>query len=150
MFNFLVTLYVYFIIIVSKLCYVDGILVIFMTIFGQCGVLVYTFQSQFKFSGTKPILVSAVMICISSPWLRRVYDMDPISILIPISLSLLLCGYLIMEMYYIMGIVTMDDYILANISAYIDLFYPMRCLHNLCELTDHVDTLPEIMHPGPD
>ncbi|KAI9498993.1 hypothetical protein BDB00DRAFT_329478 [Zychaea mexicana] len=135
---------------VSKLCYVDGILVIFMTIFGLCGVLLYTFQSQYSFSGTKPILVSAVMICISSPWLRRVYDMDPITILLPMLLSLLLCGYLVMELYYIMGNVTVDDFILANISAYIDLLYPMRCLHNLCELTDHVDMFPELLHPGPD
>ena len=94
-------------------------------------------------------LVSAVMICISSPWLRRVYDMDPITILVPMIMAVLICGYLIMELYYIMGNVTVDDFILANISAYVDLLYPMRCLHNLCELTDHVDMLPEILHPGP-
>lgn len=64
-------------------------------------------------------------------------------------LAYIVCCYFILELYYIMGTVTVDDYILANISFYIDLLYPMRCLHNICELTDNVDVFPDILHPGP-
>lgn len=94
-------------------------------------------------------LVSAVTISMSSPWLRRVFLLDPISILWPMLLAYIVCCYFILELYYIMGTVTVDDYILANISFYIDLLYPMRCLHNICELTDNVDVFPDILHPGP-
>lgn len=93
-------------------------------------------------------LVSAVSICMSSPWLRRVYDMDPVTILWPMLLALIVCGYTILEMYFIMGNVTVDDFMLANVCFYIDGLYPMRCLHNICELTDNVDVFPDILRPG--
>ncbi|KAI7883196.1 hypothetical protein K492DRAFT_235560 [Lichtheimia hyalospora FSU 10163] len=137
-----------YIIVLSKLCYIDGVVVLFMSIFGLAGILLFTLQTQVTFSGTKPVLVSAVSICMSSPWLRRAYDMDPVTILWPMLLALIICGYTILEMYFIMGNVTVDDFILANVCFYIDALYPMRCLHNICELTDNVGVFPDILRPG--
>lgn len=95
-------------------------------------------------------LVSVVFICMSSPWLRHVFKKDPVAILLPMLQASIVCGYLIMELYYIMGNVTADDYILANIYFYIDLLWPMRCIHNCCELSDNMQLFPDILHPGPD
>jgi hypothetical protein len=46
-----------------------------------------------------------------------------------------------------MDAMTVDDYVLANISFHIDLAYPINCLHHLCELSDHVDNIPEYFNP---
>ncbi|ORY92995.1 hypothetical protein BCR43DRAFT_444491 [Syncephalastrum racemosum] len=135
---------------VSKWWYNDGLLVMTMTLFGFIAVILYTLQNQYKFSGAKAILMTCVGICLSSPWLRRVFDKDPLEILWPMVQAIIVCSYFVLELYYTMGSVTVDDYILANICFYIDLLYPMRCLHNLCELTDDVEVFPDILRPGPD
>ncbi|KAI9313157.1 hypothetical protein BX666DRAFT_1864763, partial [Dichotomocladium elegans] len=132
---------------VSKLCYDQGLLVLLMAIIGLVGILLFTFQTQVLFAGTKPILVSAVSICMSSPWFRRAFDMDPVAILLPMALAFLTCCYIILELYYIMGNVTVDDVILANVCFYIDLLYPLRFLHNVCELTDNLAMFPDILGP---
>lgn len=87
-------------------------------------------------------------VCLSSPWLRYVYDMDPLEILFPITVASIVCIYIILELYYIMKNVTSDDYLLANIYFYVDLVYPMRFIHHFCELTDNMNTFPEILYPG--
>lgn len=46
-----------------------------------------------------------------------------------------------------MDAMTVDDYVLANISFHMDLAYPINCLHHLCELSDHVDNFPEYFNP---
>ncbi|KAG0185858.1 hypothetical protein DFQ28_008650 [Apophysomyces sp. BC1034] len=91
-------------------------------------------------------LCSIVAICLSSPWLRYVFDMDPIQILWPMFLSCLVCIYLILDLYYVMGAVVPEDYILANVCFYVDLAYPVRCLHHCCELSDGLDA-SDILSP---
>ncbi|GAA5799522.1 hypothetical protein HPULCUR_004938 [Helicostylum pulchrum] len=87
-------------------------------------------------------------ICLSSTWLRYVYDMDPLEILYPITISSVICSYVILEIYYIMKNVTSDDYLLANVYFFVDLVYPMRFIHHFCELTDNMNMFPEILYPG--
>ncbi|KAG0171143.1 hypothetical protein DFQ30_001415 [Apophysomyces sp. BC1015] len=117
-----------------------------MSLFGLLGVLLYTLQTRFSFCGAKPLLCSIVAICLSSPWLRYVFDMDPIQILWPMFLSCLVCIYLILDLYYVMGAVVPEDYILANVCFYVDLAYPVRCLHHCCELSDGLDA-SDILSP---
>lgn len=75
--------------------------------------------------------------------------MNPVQILGPIAISSLLCTYFILELYYAMGVMTIDDYILAYISLYIDLAYPINCLHHLCEISENVDDFTEYFNPDP-
>lgn len=87
-------------------------------------------------------------VCLSSLWLRNIYDMDPLEILFPITAASFICIYIILELYYIMRIMTKDDYLLANIYLFVDLVYPIRFIHHFCELTDNMDVFPDILYPG--
>lgn len=87
-------------------------------------------------------------ICLSSLGLRYAYNMDPLEILFPITMSSMICTYIILELYFIMKNMTKDDYILANIYFFIDLFYPIRFIHHFCELTDNMNLFPDILYPG--
>ncbi|KAI9323893.1 hypothetical protein BX666DRAFT_1891455 [Dichotomocladium elegans] len=135
--------------IVSKLCYNQGILILLMTVLGLAGALLYTLQTQVAFSGIGPIATSGIAMYMSLPWVRCMFDVDTISIMWAMVTSFVICGYTILELYFIMGYLTLDDYILANMCFYVDLLYPMRCLHNICELTDHIEIFPKILDPGP-
>lgn len=88
-------------------------------------------------------------VCVSSIILRDIYRMNPVQILGPIAISSLICTYFILELYYAMGVMTIDDYILAYISFYIDLAYPINCLHHLCEISENVDDFTEYFNPDP-
>lgn len=88
-------------------------------------------------------------VCVSSIVLRDIYRMNPVQILGPIAISSLICTYFILELYYAMGVMTIDDYILAYISFYIDLAYPINCLHHLCEISENVDDFTEYFNPDP-
>lgn len=83
----------------------------------------------------------------SSIGLRVGYQLDPMEILGPIGIASVISIYLILELYYAMDAMTVDDYILANLSFHKDLVYPMNCIHHLCELSDHVDDIPEYFNP---
>lgn len=87
-------------------------------------------------------------VCLSSLGLRYVYDMDALEILVPITMSSMICIYIILELYFIMKNMTKDDYILANIYLFIDLFYPIRFIHHFCELTENMNLFPDILYPG--
>lgn len=74
--------------------------------------------------------------------------MDPLEILFPITAASSICIYIILELYYIMRVLTKDDYLLANVYLFVDLVYPMRFIHHFCELTDNMDIFPDILYPG--
>ncbi|CAO3631832.1 unnamed protein product [Mucor hiemalis] len=133
--------------IVAKLFYEEGLLVIFMSFFGLSCCLFYTFQKRFHFKGIFPFICSLGAICLSSPWLRYLYDMDPLEILFPITIASFVSVYLILEIYYIMKNVTSNDYMLANICFFVDLIYPIRFIHHFCELSDNMDII-DILYPG--
>ncbi|KAJ8658765.1 hypothetical protein O0I10_005491 [Lichtheimia ornata] len=135
--------------IVSKLFYNEGILVLLMTMIGLFGILLFTLQTQLAFSGIGPIATSTITIYMSLPWLRSIFDMDTWMLLWPMLLAATICIYCILELYYIMGNVTIEDVTLANVALFIDAIYPMRCLHNICELTDRVQIFPDVLDPGP-
>ncbi|KAI8990272.1 hypothetical protein BDB01DRAFT_780729 [Pilobolus umbonatus] len=124
-----------------------GMLVIIMIICGVISATLYTFQSRFTFTGPKPMLCSTSMICACSIILRRVYQIDPVQILGPITVAILFCLYLILELYYAMGVMTPDDPILANITFHINIAYPINYIHHLCELSDPIDSFPELFDP---
>ncbi|KAG1091456.1 hypothetical protein G6F42_019425 [Rhizopus arrhizus] len=84
----------------------------------------------------------------SSVGLRIVYQLNPVQILGPIAVSSIICSYLILELYYAMDTMTIDDYVLANMSFHMDLVYPINGLHHLCELSDDVDNFPEYFNPN--
>jgi hypothetical protein len=86
-------------------------------------------------------------ICLSSLWLRLVYEMDPLEIIFPITASSLVCIYIILELYFIMNNIISEDYILANIYLFVDFAYPIRFIHHFCELTD-MNAFPDILYPG--
>ncbi|KAI7868531.1 hypothetical protein BDF14DRAFT_1791310 [Spinellus fusiger] len=134
---------------ISKLCYNEGFVVLFMTLFGVVGLILYTAQTRFAFKGLLPLVCALASICLTSPWFRLQYQLDPIQILWPILLASLICIYFILELYYVMNILMLDDFILANLCFYIDLAYPIRCLHHLCELSDNFDVFPDILDPRP-
>lgn len=75
--------------------------------------------------------------------------MDPVQILGPIAISSIVCTYFILDLYYAMGVMTIDDYILAFVSFHVDLAYPLNCLHHICEISDNVDDFPEYFNPNP-
>ncbi|KAI7905229.1 uncharacterized protein BX663DRAFT_502181 [Cokeromyces recurvatus] len=132
---------------VSRIFQEYSLIVLIMTCFGMLGVIFYTFQIKFKFQGTKPIVCSIAMICISSIGLREAYKLNPVQILGPITIASSICSYLILELYYAMKDLTVDDYILANLSFHMDLVYPINYLHHLCELSDYIDNFPEYFSP---
>ncbi|KAI8059404.1 uncharacterized protein B0P05DRAFT_558497 [Gilbertella persicaria] len=134
--------------VVAKLMYEEGQSVFIMTIFGLACSVLYTFQRRFPFKGAFPFVCSLGAVCLSSLWLRYIYDMDPIEILLPITVASLICIYIMLELYYIMYNVTLDDYMLANIYLFIDLLYPIRFIHHFCELTDNLNMFPDILYPG--
>lgn len=134
--------------IISKMIYTNGILVMTMSVFGLCCLLLYTLQKKFSFSGSLPFVCSVGAICLSSLWLRLVYDMDPLEIVFPITASSLVCIYIIVELYFIMNNMIAEDYILANIYLFVDFAYPIRFIHHFCELTDSMNTFPDILYPG--
>ncbi|KAL0094286.1 hypothetical protein F4703DRAFT_1787989 [Phycomyces blakesleeanus] len=134
---------------ISKLCYHEGFVVIFMVFFGVIGLLLFTAQTRFPFKGPLPIVCTVGSICLSSPWFRHEYQLDPIQILWPISLASIFCIYLVFDLYYAMNGLMPNDYILANLCFYIDVAYPIRCLHHLCELSDTFELFPEILTPRP-
>ncbi|KAL7318270.1 hypothetical protein PS15m_004516 [Mucor circinelloides] len=133
---------------VSKLLYKEGISVIIMTIYGLSCSLLYTFQKRFPFRGAFPFVCSLGAVCLSSLYIRKIYNMDPLEILFPITAASLICIYITLELYYIMRILTKDDYLLANVYLFVDLVYPMRFIHHFCELTDNMDIFPDILYPG--
>lgn len=87
-------------------------------------------------------------ICLSSLLLRWIYEMDPLEIVFPIAASGLVCAYIILELYFIMNSLLLEDYILANVYLFVDLAYPIRFIHHFCELTDNMNTFPDILYPG--
>ena len=95
-----------------------------------------------------PRFCSLAAICLSSPWLRYLYDLDPLQILFPIAASSIICIYIILELYYIMKNFTQDDYLLANVCLFVDIIYPIRFIHHFCELTDNMNAFPDILYPG--
>jgi hypothetical protein len=138
--------------------------VIIMSLFGMCACLLYTFQKRFPFSGAFPLYVFTIVyytfthqyysvcslgaVCLCSPWMRHIYDMDPLEILYPMTIACFICVYIVLELYYIMKNVISDDYLLANVYFFIDLVYPIRFIHHVCELTDNMDVFPDILYPG--
>ncbi|KAI8092914.1 uncharacterized protein BX664DRAFT_328491 [Halteromyces radiatus] len=134
--------------IVVTFCYDDGLLIMNMVGFGILAFYCYTLQHKFEFSGPSPWFFSMAAICLSSTWLRMIFKVDPLEILLPIGLSGMICTYVLLDLYYIMGNYSADDVILANACLYIDVMYPMRCLHNLCELSDNLNLL-DVLYPGP-
>jgi hypothetical protein len=74
--------------------------------------------------------------------------MDPLEILFPMTIACFICVYIVLELYYIMKNVISDDYLLANVYFFIDLVYPIRFIHHVCELTDNMDVFPDILYPG--
>ncbi|KAI8636339.1 hypothetical protein BD408DRAFT_426298 [Parasitella parasitica] len=134
--------------IVSKLLYKEGISVIIMAIYGLSCLLLCTFQNRFPFRGAFPFVCSLGAVCLCSLWLRKIYTMDPLEILFPITAASLICIYVILELFYIMRIMTKDDYLLANVYLFVDLVYPIRFIHHFCELTDHMNVFPDILYPG--
>ncbi|KAI9281117.1 hypothetical protein BY458DRAFT_531605 [Sporodiniella umbellata] len=135
-------------VIVSKAIYTNGILVMTMSVFGLCCLSLYTLQRKFSFSGSLPFVCSVGAICLSSLWLRLFYEMDPLEIIFPIIVSSFVCIYIILELYFIMNNVIAEDYILANIYLFVDFAYPIRFIHHFCELTDNMNTFPDILYPG--
>lgn len=77
------------------------------------------------------------------------YALNPVQILGPVAISSLISMYFVLEMYYAMGFMTVDDCILAYISFHIDLAYPINCLHHVCEISDNVDDFTEYFNPDP-
>ncbi|OBZ91711.1 BI1-like protein [Choanephora cucurbitarum] len=124
-----------------------AIMVLTMSSLGILSNVVYTFQKRFLFQGPKPIVCSSAIICITSLGLRSIYQLDPVEILGPIAISSLICVYVDLEIYYAMYTMTEDEYILANLSFYIDLVYPINALHHACELSDDMDDFPEFFNP---
>ncbi|KAI8379146.1 uncharacterized protein BYT42DRAFT_315012 [Radiomyces spectabilis] len=131
----------------AKLLYPEGLLVLLMSIAGVSSLLLYTWQPRYSFSGAKPLLCTLIAICSTSPWLRSKFEIDPLQILWPIFWSALLNSYLVLDLYYMMGGVTVDDYLLVNLLLFIDIIYPLRCLHHICELTDNLEVFPDIFNP---
>lgn len=95
----------------------------------------------------KKSVCSIAAVCISSVGLRKVYELDPMQILGPITVASIICSYFILELYYAMEAMTVDDYILANLSFHMDLAYPINSIHHFCELFDSVDNFPEYFNP---
>jgi hypothetical protein len=87
-------------------------------------------------------------VCFSSLLLRGTFEFNPLQILGPIALSSVICIYITLELYYLMELITLDDYVLANLSLHIDIAYPINCLHHLCELSDTTDSFPELFDPS--
>ncbi|CAO3608561.1 unnamed protein product [Cunninghamella blakesleeana] len=134
--------------IVVMFCYEEGLLIMNMVGFGVIAFYLFTLQHRFKFSGPSPWFLGMGLICFNSLWLRQFFNLDALEILIPIGLAGVVCTYILLDLYYIMDNINADDVILANASLFIDLLYPMRCLHNLCELTDNLNLL-DTLYPGP-
>ncbi|KAL0074403.1 hypothetical protein J3Q64DRAFT_1777957 [Phycomyces blakesleeanus] len=93
-------------------------------------------------------LLCWVIIYTSSLWLHQLLELDFGEIVWPLLISCVLCTYLILDLYYLVGYLTPKDYILANMCLYIDLMVPFRCVHNLCELTDHITLFSDIFNPS--
>lgn len=74
--------------------------------------------------------------------------MDPLEIVIPIAVASLVCIYVVVEIYFVMMDLYLEDYILANVYLFVDIAYPIRFIHHFCELTDNTNTFPEILYPG--
>ncbi|KAG2236438.1 hypothetical protein INT48_003228 [Thamnidium elegans] len=116
-----------------------GQLVITMTCFGTVSIVLFTLQKKYRFRGPMPISIG----------LRDVYQLNPVQILGPVAISSLISTYFVLELYYAMGFMTVDDYILAYISFHIDLAYPINCLHHVCEISENVDDFTEYFNPDP-
>ncbi|KAI8366310.1 hypothetical protein EDC96DRAFT_553204 [Choanephora cucurbitarum] len=134
--------------VIAKFMYEEGQSILIMTIFGLTCCILYTLQKRYPFSGAFPFVCSLGAICLTSLWLRYIYDMDPIEILLPITAASLICIYIILELYYMMHNVTLEDYMLANLNLFIDIIYPIRFIHHFCELTDHLNMFPDVLYPG--
>ncbi|ORZ08390.1 hypothetical protein BCR42DRAFT_425045 [Absidia repens] len=134
--------------IVVTFCYADGLLVMNLVISGIVAFYCYTFQQKFKFSGPSPWFCGMAAICLNASWLRILFELDALEILTPIGLAGVICTYILLDLYYIMDNTSAEDVILANTCLYADILYPMRCLHNLCELSDNLNML-DILYPGP-
>ncbi|SAM01452.1 hypothetical protein [Absidia glauca] len=134
--------------IVVTFCYDEGVLLMNLIGSGILAFCCYTLQHKFKFSGPTPWFFGMAAICLSSSGLRLWFDLDALEILAPIGLAGLICTYVLLDLYYIMDNTSAEDVILANACLYVDLLYPMRGLHNLCELSDNLNML-DILYPGP-
>lgn len=133
--------------VVSVLFLEYGVIVVTMSNLGIATALIYTFQTKYRFQGTKPIFCCIATICLGSIGLREWYSLNPVQILVPIAVASIVCTYFVLELYYSMGVMTVDDYILAYVSFHVDLAYPINCLHHLCEISDNVDDFPEYFNP---
>ncbi|ORX49525.1 hypothetical protein DM01DRAFT_1347846 [Hesseltinella vesiculosa] len=132
---------------VVTFCYEDGIMVMAMVGSGFMGYYLYTLQVKHSFSGPGPWFLGMALICLTSLWLRMLFEQDPLEILIPLSIAGVVCTYVLLDLYYIMGNSSVDEVILANVCLFVDVLYPMRCLHNICELSDNLNLL-DVLYPG--
>ncbi|KAI8061147.1 hypothetical protein BC940DRAFT_310419 [Gongronella butleri] len=114
---------------------------------GFFGYYFYTMQAKHAFAGPGPWFFAMAMICLNSLWLRVVFEQDPLEILIPLSIAAVICTYVLLDLYYIMDNNSVDEVILANVCLFVDILYPMRCLHNICELSDNLNML-DVLYPG--
>ncbi|SAM04596.1 hypothetical protein [Absidia glauca] len=135
-------------VIVVNCCYEDGLLVMNLVGSGLVSFYCYTLQHKFHFSGPSPWFIGMAVVCLNASWLRFIFDLDALEILAPIGLAGVICTYVLLDLYYIMDNISGEDVILATTCLYVDVLYPMRCLHHLCELSDNLNML-DVLYPGP-
>ncbi|KAI8342078.1 hypothetical protein BC941DRAFT_415304, partial [Chlamydoabsidia padenii] len=132
---------------VVTFCYDEGLLVMNLVVSGLIAFYCYTLQEKFKFSGPSPWFFGIATVCLNASWLRFLFNLDALEILAPIGLAGLICTYVLLDLYYIMDNISAEDVMLATTCLYVDVLYPIRCLHHLCELSDNLNML-DILYPG--
>ncbi|KAI9028951.1 hypothetical protein CLU79DRAFT_736839 [Phycomyces nitens] len=132
---------------ICKLFSKQGALVILLSSFGLVLLIFYSLQTHLMFSGPFPIVLCLTIIYLGSLCVRQALQLDFVEIVWPLLISSILCVYFILDLYYLVGYLTPEDYILANICLYVDLMVPFRCVHNLCELTDRITLFSDVFNP---
>jgi FtsH-binding integral membrane protein len=119
-----------------------GLVIVMFAFAAGLGIIVFTFQKLYNFEGLGPFVFAIVPILASTTIILSSYwQHNPWLITAPVFLSFLIISFPIVELYYLMSELTPDDDLVAPVYFGVDLIFPFRALHHICELTDRIHWL---------
>ncbi|RUS32562.1 hypothetical protein BC938DRAFT_475073 [Jimgerdemannia flammicorona] len=116
-----------------------GLLVIILTLATSLGMIGFTYQTKYDFTDFPPLISAYTLTTLLvSPFALLFPTLDVNPVIGAGFLSALVSTYIIVEIYYLMRKLTQNDFIFAIAYLYVDLGYPVRCLHHICEVTERI------------
>ncbi|KAI7865031.1 hypothetical protein BDF14DRAFT_1115553 [Spinellus fusiger] len=126
-----------------------GMLFVLQLMSGVGALLVYSLQTKYTFYCPYPILAYCATVCGLSYGLCQLPMLETLEWGGPLVVACVTGVYVHLNVMSMMKHLTIEDYPLANLCLYIDVVLPLRCIHNMCELTDGIPVFSSVFYPHP-